>query len=65
MGPDSQFAPDSPLEEDGFESSVPRQKDACKQRDRHRSEAAEPQIGGKMPIWQSGVISAADHPMRQ
>ena len=31
----------SPLEEDGFEPSVPRQKDAYKQRDRHRSEAAD------------------------
>jgi hypothetical protein len=26
MGPDSQFAPDSPLEGDGFELPVPREK---------------------------------------
>jgi hypothetical protein len=55
-------------ERDGFEPSVPRQKDVCEYRDRRRSEAAEPQIGGKLPktpIWHHCVTSAADHPMRQ
>ena len=40
------FARDSPLEEDGFEPSVPRQKDVCIHPDHRRSEVAEPQIGG-------------------
>ena len=42
------FAADSPLEGDGFEPSVPRQKDVCKHRDRRRSRAPGAQIGGKM-----------------
>jgi hypothetical protein len=33
------FAHDSPLEEGGFEPSVPGQKDLCKHRDRRRSRA--------------------------
>jgi hypothetical protein len=41
-----EFAMDSPLEGDGFEPSVPRQKDVCKHRDRRRSRAARAQIGG-------------------
>jgi hypothetical protein len=52
------------LEEGGFETSVPRQKDLCKHRDRCRSRAAGAQIGGriaKMHIWHRWVISAADH----
>ena len=37
--PKIRFAPDSPLEEDGFEPSVPRQQDLCKDRNRRRSRA--------------------------
>ena len=40
------FARDSPVEGDGFEPSVPRQKDVCKHRDGRRSQAARAQIGG-------------------
>jgi hypothetical protein len=36
------------LEGTRIEYSVPRQKDVCKHRDRRRSRAAGPQIGGKM-----------------
>ena len=46
----------------------PVNKDVCKHRDRRRSGAAEPQIGGKLaktPIWHHCVISVADHRMRQ
>jgi hypothetical protein len=39
---------DSALEGDGFEPSVPRQKDVCKHRDRRGSRAAGTQIDRKM-----------------
>jgi len=57
-----------PLEGDGFEPSVPRQKDVCRHRDRRdRGQRGRRSVGKwrKMPIWHRRLISAADNPMRQ
>jgi hypothetical protein len=65
---DAKFAPDSPLEGDGFEPSVPRQKDLCK----HprlppiaSTGGADRRENGEMPIWHRWVVSATAHPLRQ
>ena len=52
------FAADSPLEGDGFEPSVPRQKDLCKhERDRRRSRARRRRSIGKWRKCRFGAVA--------